>query len=84
MVAPPRKMVHGAREKFFAGAARPQQEHGGISGGDALHLRRGFLHAGMFAYDARESIAYGVFFAQQNIFPQQLLLSGGSADEKFK
>ena len=78
------KMMDGAREEFFAGAAFAEQQHGGIGGGDALDLLADFADGSVFADDARKAVARGIFFAEDEIFAQQFLLAGGAVDEKFQ
>ena len=75
-------MMQGAREKFFAGAALAQKQNGRIGGGNALHDLARFLHRGMFADDARKSVALGIFLAQQQIFAQEFLLRARLARAK--
>ena len=82
LLAARREMVDGAREEFLAGAAFAEEQNGGVGGGDFLNLLAEFADGGVFAEDAREAVARGIFFAEDEIFAQQFLLAGGAADEE--
>ncbi len=84
LLAAGRKMMDGAREEFFAGAAFAEQQHGGIGGGDVLDLLADFADGSVFTEDAREAVTRGIFFAEDEIFAEQFLLAGGTADEEFQ
>ncbi len=78
------EMVHGASEKLFAGAAFTEQQHGGVGGGDALHLLAHFADRSMLADDARKAVTRDVFFAQQKIFAQKFLLASGALHQQLE
>ena len=83
-IAPRRKVMDGAGEKFLARAAIAEQQHGGIGGGHALRLQRRVAHGRGFANDARESVARGVILAQQQILAQHFLLARRAFDEQLQ
>src|SRR6516165_3904871 len=77
-------MMYGAREEFLAGATLAEQQYGGFGGSGFLQLGAYLLHRRGFSNDAREAVANGEFLAQDQVFPEKLLLTGGPLDEQFQ
>src|SRR3954467_5820314 len=61
------ELMQRAREKLFARSALAEQQHGGVTGRDALQLARHRLHCGALAEDARESNALRMLLFQQDV-----------------
>jgi hypothetical protein len=77
-------MMDGAGEQLFAGAALAEEQNGGVRDGNFLDLLADFANGSIFAKDARKAVAGRIFFAKNQIFPEQLLLAGGAADKQFQ
>ena len=77
-------MVNGPRKNFFSRSAFTQQQHGRFRGRHPLGNLARVFHRRMFAQNARKSVAHRIFFAQQQIFPQQFLLLRGAIQQQFQ
>ncbi len=75
LLPPRRQVVNRQGEQLFSRPAFSQQQASRIRRRHFLNLLAHFSDGRMFAYDSRKSIARGVFLAQQQIFPQELLLT---------
>ena len=67
-------MVNGASKQLLACSALSEKQNSRIGRRYTLHLMSRLLHGLVFANDPREPISLCVFLAEQEIFPQKLLL----------
>src|SRR5580765_4449183 len=77
-------MVNASGEEFFAGATLSEQEHGGFCRSYALELLTDGFHGRRIANDARKPVTRGKFFAKDEIFAQQFLLTRSAFDENLQ
>src|SRR5258707_13479877 len=76
--------MNRARKKLLARPAFPEQQGCGIGCGDALNLLADFPNGRVFADNAGKSVARRVLFAEQQIFTQEFLLTGGAVHQELQ